>query len=243
MIKPSLQSIFFLIGAFACFQAGAQQSPAVSGDEEVEPGYLIVTGWYKDTAVSKAYVEKVAPVIRKYGFVTAKIGMPGKNLNVLEGSWVPRGFSFMQFSSEKAVKQFWTSTDYQMNVKPIREGQSALDVLKVGAAFGTKPTMDAHSALLVFLVDISDREKLMDQYVPKAPKIVARYGGKFLVSSAQWATELLEGDHPSESIVVVEFPSADALRAFWNDEEYKVLSEIRKSTGKWSVIEILPFTL
>lgn len=238
--RGSLCSTLLLISVVFCGPACAQQAPVDS--KIVGVGYLIVTGWYKDSSVQKAYVEKVGPVIRKHGFVTAKIGVPGVNLRVIEGDWTPRPFSLLQFPSEKAVKQFWTSDAYQNDVKPIRLGQSALDVIKAGAAFETEPTLDDKSALLVFFVDITDREKLMRQYVPFAPKVVARFGGKFLVNSAQWGLELLEGSFPSGSMVVLEFPSAEALTAFWNDDEYKALSEIRKSTGKWSVVEIMPFT-
>lgn len=245
-----LVSAILAIGAVCSTQACAQDqttpitvSPVVSSEKSqiVDPGYLFVSGWYKDASVQKAYIEKVGPVIREHGFVGAKIGVPGVSLNVLEGDWTPRSTSLLRFESEKAVKQFWHSPSYQNDVKPIRHENSALDVIKLGAAFGTQPTMDTESALLVFFVDLTDREKLMTEYVPKAPKIVAEYGGKFLVSSARWNMELLEGDFPSESIVIVEFPTHSKLTEFWNDERYIALSEIRKTTGKWSVVEITPF--
>lgn len=246
-----LVSAILAIGAVCSTQACAQDqttpitvSPVVSSENSqiVAPGYLFVSGWYKDASVQKAYVEKVGPVIREHGFVSVKLGVPSLSLNVLEGDWTPRGLSLMRFESEKAVKQFWHSPAYQNDVKPIRHGNSALDVIKLGAAFGTQPTMDAESALLVFFVDLTNREKLMAEYVPKAPAIVAEYGGKFLVSSARWDMELLEGDFPSESIVIVEFPTHSDLTEFWNDKRYKALSEIRKATGKWSVVEISPFS-
>lgn len=238
-IKKHLQWALVILGLGCFSQAHAQRPPGM--DTEAGPGYLVVSGWYKDIGVQKAYVEKVGPVIRKHGFVTAKIGLPGVNLRVIEGDWTPRPFSLMQFPSQLAVKQFWTSDAYQKDVKPIRHGQSAIDVLKLGAAFGTEPTFDAKSALLIFFVDLTDRETFLKQYVPKAPSVVARHGGKFLVSAAQSNIELLEGDYPSKSMVVLEFPTGEALKAFWNDEEYKTLSEVRKSVGKWSVVEIMPF--
>lgn len=237
-----------LIKAFLCSLSLASILPfsqvhaqVPTATETPEAGYLFITGWYKDAAVQKTYIEKVGPVLKKHGFVTAKIGVPGLTSKVLEGDWTPRGLSLLQFESEKAVKQFWHSPEYQNNVKPIRHENSALDVIKLGTAFGTKPIMDNKSALLVFFVDITDREKLMNEYVPKAPAIVAKFGGKFLVSAARWNMELLEGDFPSESIVIVEFPSSDDLTAFWNDKKYKELSKIRKATGKWSVVQVTNF--
>lgn len=248
--KLLISTISFISIAF-CGQACAKsqtisQTNSVSGSSEntvkLDPGYLFVSGWYKDATVQKEYIGKVGPVLREHGFVGAQIGVPGVSLNVLEGDWTPRGLSLLRFESEKSVKQFWHCPSYQNDVKPIRHENSALDVIKLGAAFGTQPTMDKDSALLVFFVDLTDREKLMAEYVPKAPTIVAEYGGKFLVSSARWNMELLEGDFPSESIVIVEFPTHSKLTEFWNDERYRALSVIRKATGKWSVVEITPFS-
>lgn len=238
----SLGLIFF---GSACTQETPVQPKKVQfqgeSTDKTDVGYLVVTGWYKDKAVQNAYVKKVRPVIQEHGFVTAMFGLPEQNLKVLEGDWTPRPFSLMQFSSEKSVKEYWTSNTYQNDVKPIRVGYSALDVIKVGAARGTKPTLDGKSALLIFFADLKDRETLMKEYVPKAPAVVARYGGKFLISSAQEKMELLEGDFPSQSMVILEFPTTKALTDFWNDEEYIQLSKIRKSTGKWSAVQVLPF--
>ena len=247
VLISTVACIGIAFGGQACAESQTTpQTNSVSGSSEntakADPGYLFISGWYKDASVQKEYVEKVGPVIREHGFVSAKIGLPGVSLNVLEGDWTPRTISLLRFDSEKSVKQFWHSPSYQNDVKPIRHENSALDVIKLGASFGTDPTMDTDSALLVFFVDLTDREKLMAEYVPKAPAIVAEYGGNFLVSSPRWNMELLEGDFPSESIVIVEFPTHSKLTEFWNDERYKALSEIRKSTGKWSVVEITPFS-
>ena len=237
---------FFVLAMGLLGQACAQEQTGTqtvtrASSEAQAPGYLFVSGWYKDAAVERDYVKAVGPVIRQHGFVGAKIGVPGVSLNVLEGDWKPRGINLLRFESETSVKKFWYSSAYQNDVKPIRHGNSALDVIKLGAAYGAQPTMDADSALLVFFVDLTDREKLMAEYVPKAPEIVAEYGGKFIVHSAQWAMELLEGDFPSESIIIVEFPTHSQLTEFWNDDRYKALSDIRKTTGKWSVVAVTPF--
>ncbi len=77
-------------------------------------------------------------------------------------------------------------------------------------------------------------------YAPFAPDVVRAHGGEFLVRASQADTELLEGAHLPGSLIVVEFPDAEALRRFWSSDVYRRLSEIRKATGKWSVVELLP---
>ncbi len=140
---------------------------------------------------------------------------------------------------EKAVKGFWWSPEYQ-ELKKIRAGASALDVLQVDGVAGVQPRMDGQSAYLVFLADIKDRKRFLEGYAPYAPDVVRAHGGEFLIRAAQADTELLEGAHLPGSLIVVEFPDADALRKFWNGEAYRRLSEIRRTTGKWSVVELVP---
>jgi uncharacterized protein (DUF1330 family) len=63
------------------------------------------------------------------------------------------------------------------------------------------------------------------EYTARTPAIVAHYGGRFLVRGGQ--TETLEGDDCTERVVVVEFPSMEAARAFYHSPEYQEVKRIR----------------
>ncbi|TXS91986.1 DUF1330 domain-containing protein [Parahaliea maris] len=206
------------------------------------PGYLLVTGWYKDLGVQRAYTAEMTEVIRRYGYQGAAIGMPGVNLAVLEGEWTPRFMILAKFPSGDAVRKFWWSEDYQQ-AKKLRLGQGYLDVATVDGLPGTEARVDGEAAYLVFFADLKDRKTFLEQYAPFAPAVVARHGGEFVIRADRTQIESLEGDWINASLVVVEFPSVANLKAFWGSEDYQRLSRIRASTGKWSVVEILPMEM
>ncbi|WP_454560603.1 DUF1330 domain-containing protein [Parapedomonas caeni] len=210
----------------------AQLQPAQSG-------YLVVSGWYKDLAVQRVYTDAMRKVIRDYGYQGAVVAMPVVNSRVLEGNWAPRFMILARFPSEQDVKQFWWSDAYQ-EVKKLRVGQSVLDVAEINGLPGVEATFGPESAYLIFYVRLTDQARFLKEYAPVAPAVVTRHGGKFLIRAGRGDIETLEGDWMNASMVVVEFPSAQALRAFWNSDDYRRLSEIRKQTGDWSVVEILP---
>lgn len=208
--------------------------------EEPAVGYLLVSGWYKDRGVQREYMKAVTPVLKANGYETAVIAGMGYEAQVIEGDWVPGDvLILLKFGNEKQVRNFWWSPEYQ-EVKKIRARASALDVLQVDAVPGVRPRMDGRSAYLYFLADLKDRKRFVEQYAPHAPDVVRSYGGEFLIRASQADTELLEGSHLPGSLIVVEFPDGDSLQRFWDSAEYRRLSEIRRSTGKWSVVRLLP---
>lgn len=219
----------------------ATNAPVIAQSETKEkpPGYIVVTGWYKDNGIYGEYGRAVGPVLREYGFEGAKFGLEGDNLKVIEGDWVPGRVLLIKFTSGDHVKRFWWSDGYE-EVKKIRMPISAVDIAHVNGVPGVTPLMDDKAAYLVFLADIKDRETLMKDYVPFAPALVKKHGGQFIISAGRANMELLEGNIPNASFVVVEFPDMDSMRNFWSDPDYQRLSDIRKSTGKWSVAEIVP---
>lgn len=203
-------------------------------------GYLLVSGWYKDRGVQRDYMRAVTPVLKANGYETAVIAGMGYDAQVIEGDWVPGDvLILLKFGDEKQVRNFWWSPEYQ-EVKKIRAKASALDVLQVDGVPGVRPRMDGRSAYLYFLADLKDRKRFVEQYAPFAPDVVRAHGGEFLIRASQADTELLEGSHLPGSLIVVEFPDAGSLQRFWNSAEYRRLSEIRRSTGKWSVVRLLP---
>jgi uncharacterized protein (DUF1330 family) len=69
-------------------------------------------------------------------------------------------------------------------------------------------------------LDVKDPSKL-ESYRRDVPATVAKYGGRFIVRGG--ACEVLEGDWTPKRIVVLEFPTMDALKRWYHSEEYKPL--------------------
>ena len=212
----------------------------VAAAAEPPVGYLLVSGWYKDRGVQRDYQRAVTPVLRAHGYETALVAGRGYDAQVIEGDWVaPDALLLLKFPTEKQVKSFWWSAEYQ-EVRRIRAGASLLDVLQLDGVPGVRPRMDGRSAYLMFLADLKDRQRFLEQYAPHAPGVVHAHGGEFLIRASQAESELFEGVHLPGSLIVVEFPDAASLQRFWNSDEYRRLSEVRKATGKWSVVRWLP---
>ncbi len=71
-------------------------------------------------------------------------------------------------------------------------------------------------------------------YTQLVPASIALYGGRFLVRGG--AAEVLEGDWPQLRRVILEFPSMEAARAWWDSPEYAKPKELRRANSKGRLI-------
>jgi len=92
---------------------------------------------------------------------------------------------------------------------------------------------------LIAQVDITDPERYRD-YARHTPRIIAQHGGRFIARGA--APLVLEGPPTTKRIVVIEFPSMEHVKAFYDSPDYVRARAIRAeaSTGQLVVIEGYP---
>jgi len=62
-------------------------------------------------------------------------------------------------------------------------------------------------------------------YTAVTPKTIADHGGRFICRGGE--VEVLEGDWHPNRLVIVEFPSVEAARAWYTSAEYEQAKEIR----------------
>ena len=72
------------------------------------------------------------------------------------------------------------------------------------------------------------------EYTTVVPATVEKYGGKFLVRGGK--AHPLEGDWPERRRVLIEFPSIEKARAWWDSPEYAKPKEMRKANSKGRLI-------
>jgi uncharacterized protein (DUF1330 family) len=75
-----------------------------------------------------------------------------------------------------------------------------------------------------------------DEYRRQVPATVEKYGGRFVVRGG--ASETLEGDWGPKRVVVLEFPTMDALKRWYNSAEYKPLIALRQKNASGNVIAV-----
>jgi uncharacterized protein (DUF1330 family) len=69
-------------------------------------------------------------------------------------------------------------------------------------------------------------ERYREEYIPQVIPFIAKYDGEVVVGS--FDAEPLQGN-PEKGVVVIRFPSAQAVRDFVNDPEYQPVKEIRQA--------------
>jgi uncharacterized protein (DUF1330 family) len=92
------------------------------------------------------------------------------------------------------------------------------------------------AAYAVAEIEITD-PAAYEGYRPLAAAAVEKYGGRFLVRGGR--TETVEGGWAPKRIVILEFPSMEKLRAFYDSPEYRKALAIRlkASSGRLIFVE------
>ena len=73
-----------------------------------------------------------------------------------------------------------------------------------------------------------------EEYRRQVPATLQRYGGRYLVRGG--AHERLEGDWKPNRIVVIEFPTKDAARQWYDCEEYRGPKALRQRAAVTNLI-------
>jgi uncharacterized protein (DUF1330 family) len=90
-------------------------------------------------------------------------------------------------------------------------------------------------AYVIVDLDVKDAGAL-ESYRRAVPATVAKYGGRFIVRGG--AFEVLEGDWTPKRVVVLEFPSMDALKRWYRSDDYTPLIAERQRHSKADLIAV-----
>ena len=89
------------------------------------------------------------------------------------------------------------------------------------------------TAYIIAEVDVTDAEAYK-AYAAAVPATIAQYGGRFLVRGG--TADVLEGEWPQRRRVILEFPSMDAARAWWDSPEYEKARAMRRAASNGRLI-------
>lgn len=85
------------------------------------------------------------------------------------------------------------------------------------------------------IVDVETTDPVeMDAYRKLVGPTVEKYGGRFLVRGGR--SETREGDWQPKRVVVLEFPSLERARQWYDSEEYREPKQMRMRAGKANLI-------
>ena len=77
----------------------------------------------------------------------------------------------------------------------------------------------------IILLDVED-DDLYVEYAHRATEIEAKYGGRALVAAD--VDDVIEGEWPSQRVVVLEFPSLAMAKRWYSDPDYSELILLRQ---------------
>ena len=94
------------------------------------------------------------------------------------------------------------------------------------------------SALLSVTITIKDPEKLKN-YISKVPSTMAPHGAKMLARGK--VAKALNGEVAHQMEAVFEFPSEDAIDAWFNSDAYQAIVAIREEAAHMNILVLHPF--
>lgn len=84
------------------------------------------------------------------------------------------------------------------------------------------------SAYIVVRMKVTDPEQYK-RYTARTPECVASFGGRFIARGGEAVT--LEGPEFSDRMVIIEFPSLERAKEFYNSPEYTEIKALREHAG------------
>ena len=96
-------------------------------------------------------------------------------------------------------------------------------------------------AYLIGQIDVTDPDGYARQYLPKAREIIKAHGGHLVAAAGAAASGpqvvAIDGEAPKR-VVIYEYPSMDALRAWRNDPEYVQVRRIGEKYAKYNTFAV-----
>jgi uncharacterized protein (DUF1330 family) len=92
------------------------------------------------------------------------------------------------------------------------------------------------AAYVIVDVDVTDPQSYRE-YTAQTPGTVALYGGRWLVRGGGYET--LEGEWSPRRIVLIEFPSVEQARAWYESPEYQAILPLRQQCADTRFLTIV----
>lgn len=106
----------------------------------------------------------------------------------------------------------------------------------VAGFFIKKNLLPRKSVYMIIDITVND-ESLYSEYIAKVPKIIEKYGGRYLVRGGKITP--ITGNWNPQRIIIVEFDSTEQLRRCFSSQEYLEIASLREGStiGKSIVVE------
>jgi len=228
-----MNRIFIVLLAFAGLSAAhAQTTPPADN----RAGYMIVMGTGTNPDAMSKYGKMLPAIYQKFGGYYLGVGGTGRGVTVLEGAYDQKSFLLARFPALDGPNSFWWSPEYRAAVE-VRKGAGTFNVIKLKGRGPDEGKPTTKVAYLVGIAEVRDPAKVTE-YGKIAGPLVSAAGGKVIAGGTRKDIELLEGEFGAKQVTIVQFPSVEALRKFYNSPEYQKIIPIRKAGADYLVLEL-----
>ena len=91
------------------------------------------------------------------------------------------------------------------------------------------------SAYIIAKINVTNPDQYKE-YTKATPGIIEKFGGRFLARGGEIMT--LEGPEENLRIVLLEFPSLEKAREFYNSKEYGEAKKLRRGAATASFVAV-----
>jgi uncharacterized protein (DUF1330 family) len=91
------------------------------------------------------------------------------------------------------------------------------------------------AAYVIVQAEVTDWERFKE-YLKESPGVIAKFGGRYVARGGE--TIMLEGGDGAKRIVIIEFPSLEKAREWYDSEEYQRVKSLRQGAATGSIAAI-----
>jgi uncharacterized protein (DUF1330 family) len=91
------------------------------------------------------------------------------------------------------------------------------------------------AAYVIGDIEVTD-QAVYEDYRKQVPAVLSKYGGKFLVRGGR--VEALEGGWSPKRLVVLEFPSMEQAKRWYDSEEYRAPKAMRLRASRANLVMV-----
>ena len=91
------------------------------------------------------------------------------------------------------------------------------------------------AAYVIARVEVTDRQRYK-KYLELTPATIAKYEGRFIARGGEMVS--LEGSEEKRRVVILEFPSFERAKQWYNSEEYQAVRKLRVGAAEGDLLAI-----
>jgi uncharacterized protein (DUF1330 family) len=91
------------------------------------------------------------------------------------------------------------------------------------------------AAYVIVQAEVIDWDRFKE-YLKESPGVIAKYGGRYIARGGE--TIMLEGGDESKRAVIIEFPSLQKAKEWYDSKEYQRVKSLRQGAATGSILAI-----